>query len=160
MSSETITKNDLQAIFDAVLPAETSASNVKLSDNTTVQSQFNFEVGTTTMSVTTGTLNSHVMCRMGRLRFLRISVSKSTATAAGSNLFQATITDSRDIPAHYCNGVGYLGSACCPAQLAGGGATDNGVITVRVTGAQVAANNSPWISFVYVAAEEPTVQAF
>ena len=112
--------------------------------------QFIFETSTTTISSTTGTLNSHVMCRMGRLRFLRISVSKSTATAAGSNLFVGKITNANDVPAHYCNGVGYLGSACCPAQLAGGG-SDAGTITVRVTGAQVAANASPWISFVYVA---------
>jgi hypothetical protein len=113
--------------------------------------QFVFETSTTTISSTTGTLNSHVMCRMGRLRFLRISVSKSTATAVGSNLFVGKITDSKDIPAHYVNGVGYIGSACCPAQIAGSGATDAGTITVRVTGAQVAANASPWISFVYVA---------
>jgi len=91
------------------------------------------------------------MCRMGRLRFLRISVSKSTATAVGSNLFVGKITNSKDVPAHYCNGVGYIGSACCPAQIAGSGATDEGTITVRVTGAQVAAKSSPWISFVYVA---------
>jgi hypothetical protein len=154
MSSEVITRNDLEAIFNAVLPAEIPASNVKLNDNTTVQSQFDFEVSTTTMSITTGTLNSHIMCRMGRLRFLRISVSKTSATAVGANLFQATITNSRDIPAHFVSGVGYYGSACLPAQIAGGDASDAGTITVRVTGAQVAANAPPWISFVYVAKEE------
>lgn len=113
--------------------------------------QFIFEESTTTITATTGTLNSHVMCRMGRLRFLRISVSKSTATAVGSNLFVGKITNSKDVPAHYVNGVGYVGSACCPAQIAGGNAIDAGILTVRVTGAQVAANTSPWISFVYVA---------
>jgi len=136
--SKLITENDLKAIFEAILPDIKDA----------------FEVGVTTMSITTGTLNSHVMCRMGRLRFLRISVSKTSATAVGANLFQATITNSRDIPAHYVNGVGYAGSSCCPAQIAGGNATDAGTLTVRVTGAQVAANASVWISFVYVAQEE------
>ena len=115
--------------------------------------QLIFEESTTTITTTTGKLNSHVMCRMGRLRFLRISVSKSTATAVGSNIFLGNITNVKDVPAHYCNGVGYIGSACCPAQIAGGNATDAGTLTVRVTGAQVAANASPWISFVYVAKE-------
>lgn len=110
-----------------------------------------FEESTTTISSTTGTLKGHVMCRMGRLRFLRISVSKTTATATGANLFAGKITNAKDIPAHYVNGVGYIGSACCPAQIAGGNASDAGNLTVRVTGAQVAANASPWISFVYVA---------
>ena len=120
---------------------------------TKVLMQFVFETSTTTISSTTGTLNSHVMCRMGRLRFLRISVSKSTATAVGSNLFVGEITNAEDVPAHYVNGVGYIGSSCCPAQIAGGSAIDAGTLTVRVTGAQVAANASPWISFVYVAME-------
>ena len=113
--------------------------------------QFIFEESTTTITTTTGALNSHVMCRMGRLRFLRISVSKSTATAVGSNVFAGKITNSSDVPAHYVTGVGYYGSSCAPAQIAGGNATDVGTITVRVTGANLPSNATTWISFVYVA---------
>lgn len=104
------------------------------------------EEGTTSISTTTGTLNSHVIARYGRVRMLRLSVHNS-ATAAGSNLYQGKINTEADRPIFSsAYGSGYCGSAGVMVAIEQGG-----TITVRVVGAKIAANGSTWCGVTYIA---------
>ena len=94
---------------------------------------------------TVGTLVTKQCTKCGDVRNLILVVSKSTATAVGANLFSATITDASECPYHVVNGCGYIGSSCCVAQLAG-----SGNLSIRVTGAQVAANTQVYVSLTYI----------
>lgn len=102
--------------------------------------------GTTTITTSTGTLNSHQIIRCGKIRSLRLEVSKSSATSAGSNLFAGTITNAKDIPKAYATGCGYYQSSAGIMQV-----ETTGDITVRIVGAQLAANSKMWISVTYIA---------
>lgn len=103
--------------------------------------------GTTSITSTTGTLNSHVIGRYGRVRMLRLAVQKSSATAAGANLYQGQINTVADRPLFSsAYGSGYYGSAGALVAIA-----QDGTITVRVVGAQIAANGSTWCGVTYIA---------
>lgn len=104
------------------------------------------EEGTTSITTTTGVLDSHAIIRYGRMRQLRIAVHKTSATAAGSNLYQGKINTESDRPLIQAYGSGYMGSAGTILYIA-----PTGDITVRVIGAQMAANNSPWLGVTYIA---------
>lgn len=105
------------------------------------------EEGTTSITTTTGTLNSHVIGRYGRVRMLRLAVQKSSATAAGANLYQGQINTVADRPLFSsAYGSGYYGSAGVLVVIA-----QDGTITVRVVGAQIAANSSTWCGVTYIA---------
>lgn len=106
------------------------------------------EKGTTSISTTTGVLNSHEIVRYGRMRQLRIAVQKSSATAVGGNLYVGKIDTEADRPLVNTYGSGYLGSSAVVMHL-----STTGDITVRVIGAQIAANNAPWLGCTYISAE-------
>lgn len=104
------------------------------------------EEGTTSISTTTGVLNSHEIVRYGRVRMLRLAVQKSSATAVGSNLYVGKINTEADKPMANSYGSGYIGSSGVIIHIA-----PAGDITVRVIGAQIAANNAPWLGCTYIA---------
>lgn len=154
MSSETITKNDLKNILDAVIPPSMPASQVTYSDgysSTNLQSYLTPTKGTTSFSdIGSGmSVTGHQIIRWGDLRLLRITVKKTSATAVGSNIFTGYISDPNDVPLMYANGVGYYTSTCAVLQLEA-----TGKITVRCTGAQLAANSEVWCTVVYMS--DPT----
>lgn len=101
-----------------------------------------------TPSITTsvGTLNSATLTRCGNLRQLTLIVSKSTATAVGSSVYTGTLTNTADRPITNITGASYCGSSCLCIGIA-----NNGNITVRVTGAQLATSRSATIGILYIA---------
>lgn len=152
--SKLITKNDLKNILDAVMPPNIPASQVTYSDgysSTDLQSYLTPTKGTTTFSdIGSGmSVIGHQIIRWGDLRLLRITVKKTSATAVGSNIFTGSISNPNDFPLMYANGVGYYTSTCAVVQLEA-----TGKITIRCTGAQLAANAEVWCTVVYMA--DPT----
>ena len=110
---------------------------------------FPVNVGETSITTTTGRLNSQMIARYGRVRMLRIAVQKSSATAAGGDLYQGKINTLSDRPLFSsAYGCGYVGSACVVASI-----DQTGDIVVRATGASVAANSSTWLGITYIAGQ-------
>lgn len=117
MSSETITRNDLKAIFDEILPIPTVTH-----ETYTVSSLAN--LSSVALSVE----------HWGKVGLVRIyAISGSSAVAVGGN---ATFhIDDFPLMASNSRGSGYTASTCFVANIA-----TNGDVTIRVTGAQWNAN--------------------
>lgn len=100
---------------------------------------------TPTLTSSTGTLESASIARCGKMRSLNIAVKKSSATAAGSNVFAGQLTNADDRPATLVNAAGYFGSSGAILQIAASGA-----VTVRIIGAQLAANSTVYCGCSYL----------
>lgn len=95
------------------------------------------------LSATTGTLIESYIVKNGKIVTLTLGVKKSTATAAGSNVFAATMTNYH--PKYLVSGVGYSGSSAGVLQL-----LNTGALTVHIVGAQLNANTNIYVSATYV----------
>lgn len=103
---------------------------------------------TITPSITNITIGSIVeigAVRCGKIVQMVIGVKKSTATAAGSNVFAGTL-QSQYCPAALVNGVGYSGSSTGILQIV----PSTGAFTIRITGAQLNANTNIYVSTTYI----------
>ena len=100
---------------------------------------------TPTLTSSTGTLESASIARCGKMRSLNIAVKKSSATAAGSNVYAGQLTNADDRPATLVNAAGYFASSGAILQIAASGA-----VTVRIIGAQLAANSTVYCGCSYL----------
>lgn len=100
---------------------------------------------TPSMTSSTGSLETASIARCGKMRSLNIGVKKSTSTAAGSNVYVGQIVDADDRPATLVNAAGYFGSSGALLQIAASGA-----VTVRIIGANLAANSTVYCGCSYL----------
>lgn len=130
--SKLITKNDLKAILDDILPHNTVE---------TITPTF------TTSDVTNpiGTLVEAYAKVIGNVCQLTLGVKHTSAVSVGSNVFHQKITTSKVLPEMLSMGCGYYGSTCGVCQL-----LNSGDITIRITGAQLAANSTIYITLTYI----------
>lgn len=128
--------------------ARSNALTVDWDGNIEAAGQVYQTVEQITPSITTnvGALSSATLTRCGNLRQLTFTISNSTAIAVGSNVYTGTLTNAADRPITNITGVSYYTSSCLCISI-----TSAGGITVRVTGAQLAANSSPTIGILYIA---------
>lgn len=115
--SKLITKNDLKAIFDKILPFSTVVHKTYTASNLS-------NLSSVVLSIE----------HWGKVGLVRIyAISGSSAVAIGSN---ATFhIDDLPLMASNSRGSGYTGSACFVANI-----TTDGDVTIRVTGAQWSAS--------------------
>lgn len=94
---------------------------------------------------TTGSLEQFLLRRTRNFVHLQLAVKNSAAVAPPSNIYAGTIQTTALRPKYFSTGVGFYGSTCGVVQIQPGGA-----ITVRATGAQLAANSSIYLSAIYL----------
>lgn len=99
-----------------------------------------------TITPSVGSLVAYQHTKCGDVRNLVLVVKKTSQTAVGANMFEASVTPLSERPYHVVNGLGYYGSCCCVAQFTG-----SGNISVRVTGATLPANAQVYVSLTYIA---------
>ena len=104
-----------------------------------------------TPSITTrvGVLDSKACIKCGAVVNLTVAVHKTTATAAGTDVYEGVLNDIalRPPSGKFASGSAYFGSSTATGQLRG----SDGRIRVRITGAQLAANSDPvYVPFTYV----------
>ena len=127
MSSETITRADLAAILNEVLPPS------------------GVEEWTPSITTTSGKLNTVFGYKYGSVYQLRLNVQNSSATANGSNIYTGTL--SNHIPILQMTGVGFYGGIAFSIAI-----SDTGIITVRNIGtASLSANNAVTVCITYIA---------
>lgn len=102
-------------------------------------------IGTPSMTSSTGSLVSASIARCGKMRSLNIVVKKSSATAAGSNVYAGQLTNADDRPATLVNAAGYYASSGAILQISASGS-----VVVRIIGAQLAANGSVYCGCSYL----------
>lgn len=104
---------------------------------------------TPSITTTTGVLDSRACIKCGSVVNLTVAVHKTTATAAGQNVYQGTLndTDLRPPNGKFASGSAYYGKSTATGQLRG----SDGRIVIRITGADLAANSDPvYVPFTYV----------
>ena len=96
-------------------------------------------------TVTTGSISSVAMMRFGNVVQLTMTVTKTTTTAAGNDMFVGVLnlTDYRPKMTIECGS--YSGTIALVGRM-----QPNGTINVNVTGAQLAADRSPILTFTYL----------
>ena len=99
-----------------------------------------------TITPSVGSLVTYQHTKCGDVRNLALVLKKTSQTAVGANMLEASATPQGERPYHVVNGLGYYGSCCCVAQF-----TASGNITVRVTGATLPANAQVYVSLTYIA---------
>ena len=99
---------------------------------------------TVTITASTGTVAETRCKKVGNIVELSIGVKKSTATNAGSNVFEGTVP-SGFRPEELTNGVGYYGSCVGIGQI-----LTTGALSVRIAGAQLPADAVMYITFTYM----------
>lgn len=111
-----------------------------------------FRANTETISIsssdfttTTGSITSVDLIRFGNVVQLTMQVTKSSATAVGTNHYEGTLNlaDYRPIVATEC--ASYSGSVCVIGVI-----NTDGSIIARVTGTQLPADRTPRLTFTYL----------
>ncbi len=99
---------------------------------------------TPSFNPSTGSVVDTSVIQYGRICSLNLTITKTTATSAGSNMFAGTMTDA-PLPVNAARFVGYAGSAIVVAHL-----NTDGSISGRVVGAQISANANVGVAGIYM----------
>lgn len=99
---------------------------------------------TPSFNPTVGSVVDASIIQYGRVCSLNLTITKTTATSAGSNMFSGTMSDA-PLPANAARFVGYAGSAIVVAHL-----NTDGSISGRVVGAQISANANVGVAGIYM----------
>lgn len=104
--------------------------------------------GTPTITTTTGTLVSSSYIKCGNVVQLNLTVKKSSSTAAGSDVYGGTLTDTALQPnsSGTIGGEGYINAL----YMAGHITTSGGIVVRNAGGSSLAANTEVTVSFTYI----------
>lgn len=130
--------------------ARSNAFEVDKDGNAIIKGQLTQVPTTITPSITvsTGSLSSATITKCGNVVSLKLVIYNASSIAAGSNIFEGTITNAAYRPKDYATGVGYFGNHVFPMQISSAGG-----ITVRHVGTaavSTSSSNTVWVSATYI----------
>lgn len=122
-----------------------TASAVKAAYDLANKQTETVSISASNFSVTTGSISSVSMKKYGNVVQLYLSVTKTSATSAGSDAFEGTLNLTAYRPATTVCSASFSTSIALIATM-----TTSGVITLRVCGTQLPANRNPGFTFTYL----------
>lgn len=135
MSSETVTRNDLTAILNEVLP-----------------DAFQITYPTVSITATTGVLKSYNCVRFGNAEHgvvvLQLVINNASAVASGGNIFVGTLNTQELIPITQVMSGGFWGATPIQGSLQTSGAI--GVRNASASSVTISGSNTTNVSFTYI----------